>query len=148
MTYALVTTIATPVPGESSVILHEEVQDLDASGGMIRLQPGGAGVYLTSVVLSNDAARIIRKAIVDHGNTGPELEEVIHKLLVSDAPPSTSPPGTAENPLPPESLPASPAEGGPANDTDTVPANMPAGLQNDAAKDDAATSYINGPGPA
>lgn len=67
-----------------------EVQDMDETGGFIRVPSGRNDIELRSRPLSNDEARHIRKAI-DKGLTGSELEDEIANARGPDMPPARNP---------------------------------------------------------
>ena len=98
-----------------------EIQDMDQTGGFIRVPAGNNDIELRSRVLDNDQAREIRKAMED-GLTGSELEDVILKVRGPDQTPAPALGGLQailerqgmENPNPPGEMEPSPEQGNPA----------------------------------
>ena len=89
------------------------IVDLDETKGMVPIGALNGRVMVEMVFLSNEQARLIRKAM-DNGARGEELDAAIVTILAPEPP--------AEE----------------VNNTGSVPANqdpMPAGLQNDHALD-------------
>ena len=100
MTYVLVSIQLLPAADNPP---RYEVQDLDATGGYIRLPAGTNSLEIHSRNINNDEARAIRKAI-ESGCAGDELAAVIQQALLPPSPdktPSDEPPSEAGAPLNP-----------------------------------------------